>query len=146
MHRCKNNSAFFLKWGSPTWCIQGGSNMTGTNCDFFTHKYSRSYLNHLVLNSLVGRSDCCHMSASSFLSFISVSTVNSPTLSFKITKNISILTTAHGPFAHPLRGQKMSVTVLVAAVLTPNFLTTGYKFVCLKTCSLGTRLQIWVIL
>jgi hypothetical protein len=24
--------------------IQGGSNMTGTNCDLFTHKY----LNHLV--------------------------------------------------------------------------------------------------
>jgi hypothetical protein len=28
--------------------VQGGSNMTGTNCDFFTHKQSRSYLNHLV--------------------------------------------------------------------------------------------------
>jgi hypothetical protein len=27
---------------------QGGSNMTGTNCDLFTHKSSRSYLNHLV--------------------------------------------------------------------------------------------------
>jgi hypothetical protein len=24
--------------------------MTGTNCDFFTHKSSRSYLNHLVLS------------------------------------------------------------------------------------------------
>ena len=30
--------------------IQGGSNMTGTNCDLFTHKSSRSYLNHLVLS------------------------------------------------------------------------------------------------
>jgi hypothetical protein len=28
--------------------VQGGSNMTGTNCDLFTHKQSRSYLNHLV--------------------------------------------------------------------------------------------------
>jgi hypothetical protein len=28
--------------------IQGGSNVTGTNCDLFTHKSSRSYLNHLV--------------------------------------------------------------------------------------------------
>ena len=28
--------------------IPGGSNMTGTNCDLFTHKSSRSYLNHLV--------------------------------------------------------------------------------------------------
>ena len=28
--------------------IQGGSNMTATNCDLFTHKSSRSYLNHLV--------------------------------------------------------------------------------------------------
>jgi hypothetical protein len=28
--------------------VQGGSNMTGTNCDLFTHKYSQSYLNHLV--------------------------------------------------------------------------------------------------
>jgi hypothetical protein len=30
--------------------VQGGSNMTGTNCDLFTHKQSRSYLNHLVVN------------------------------------------------------------------------------------------------
>jgi hypothetical protein len=29
--------------------IQGGSNITGTNCDLFTHKSSRSYLNHLVI-------------------------------------------------------------------------------------------------
>ena len=28
--------------------IQGGLNMTGINCDLFTHKQSRSYLNHLV--------------------------------------------------------------------------------------------------
>jgi hypothetical protein len=28
--------------------IQGGSNMTETNCDLFTHNQSRSYLNHLV--------------------------------------------------------------------------------------------------
>jgi hypothetical protein len=28
--------------------IQGGSYMTGTNCDLFTHNQSRSYLNHLV--------------------------------------------------------------------------------------------------
>ena len=28
--------------------LQGGLNMTGTNCDLFTHKSSRSYLNHLV--------------------------------------------------------------------------------------------------
>ena len=30
--------------------IQGGSNMTGTNCDLFTHNQSRSYLNHLVFS------------------------------------------------------------------------------------------------
>jgi hypothetical protein len=29
--------------------VQGGSNMTRTNCDLFTNKSSRSYLNHLVL-------------------------------------------------------------------------------------------------
>ena len=29
--------------------VQGRSNMTGTNCGLFTHKSSRSYLNHLVL-------------------------------------------------------------------------------------------------
>jgi hypothetical protein len=28
--------------------IQGGSNMTRTNCDLFTHNQFRSYLNHLV--------------------------------------------------------------------------------------------------
>ena len=30
--------------------LQCGSNMTGTNCDLFTHKSSGSYLNHLVYN------------------------------------------------------------------------------------------------
>jgi hypothetical protein len=30
--------------------VQVGSNMTGTNCDLFTHKSSRSYLNHLVIS------------------------------------------------------------------------------------------------
>ena len=33
--------------------VQGGSNMTGTNCDLFTHNQSRSYLNHLVYFSLL---------------------------------------------------------------------------------------------
>jgi hypothetical protein len=28
--------------------LQGGSNMTETNCDLFTHNQSRAYLNHLV--------------------------------------------------------------------------------------------------
>jgi hypothetical protein len=31
--------------------IQGGSNMTGTNCDLFTNKSSRTYLNHLVFET-----------------------------------------------------------------------------------------------
>jgi hypothetical protein len=31
--------------------VQGGSNMTGTNCDLFTHNQSRSYFNHLVQQS-----------------------------------------------------------------------------------------------
>ena len=31
--------------------LQGGSNMTGTKCDLFTHNQSRSYLNHLVNKS-----------------------------------------------------------------------------------------------
>jgi hypothetical protein len=31
--------------------VQGGSNMTGTNCDLLTHKSFRSYLNHLVFLS-----------------------------------------------------------------------------------------------
>jgi hypothetical protein len=37
------------KEGSNYQKIQGGSNVTGTNCDLFTHNQSRSYLNHLVL-------------------------------------------------------------------------------------------------
>jgi hypothetical protein len=42
--RQKNRKMY--QWGLQH--IQGGSNMTGTNCDLFTHKSSRSYLNHLV--------------------------------------------------------------------------------------------------
>jgi hypothetical protein len=30
--------------------VQGGSNMTGTDCGLFTHNQSRSHLNHLVYN------------------------------------------------------------------------------------------------
>ena len=37
-----------ILWGIPHMQILCGSNMTGTNCDLFTHKSSRSYLNHLV--------------------------------------------------------------------------------------------------
>jgi hypothetical protein len=37
--------------GNEVRLVQGGSNMTGTNCDLFTHKSSRSYLNHLVFSS-----------------------------------------------------------------------------------------------
>ena len=33
--------------------IKGGSNMTGTNCDLFTHNQSQSYLNHLVSYALL---------------------------------------------------------------------------------------------
>jgi hypothetical protein len=33
---------------TPLCILQVGSNMTGTNCDLFTHKSSRSYLSHLV--------------------------------------------------------------------------------------------------
>jgi hypothetical protein len=35
--------------------IKGGSNMTGTNCDLFTHNQSRSYLNHLVFGQILRR-------------------------------------------------------------------------------------------
>jgi hypothetical protein len=35
-------------WYDAQCYVQGGSNMTGTNCDLFTHNQSRSYLNHLV--------------------------------------------------------------------------------------------------
>jgi hypothetical protein len=43
-----------LKTPSVMVIIQGGSNMTGTNCGLFTHNQSRSYLNHLVY-SLISR-------------------------------------------------------------------------------------------
>jgi hypothetical protein len=39
--------------------VQGGSNRTGTNCDLFTHKQSRSYLNHLVRIEERSRNNCC---------------------------------------------------------------------------------------
>ena len=32
--------------------VQGGSNMTGTVTGLFTHKQSRSYLNHLALKNI----------------------------------------------------------------------------------------------
>jgi hypothetical protein len=35
--------------------VQGGLNMTGTNCDLFTHNQSRSYLNHLVCGRAVAQ-------------------------------------------------------------------------------------------
>jgi hypothetical protein len=45
-----NESLYRLRYlGSKGLELQGGSNMTGTNCDLFTHNQSRSYLNHLLL-------------------------------------------------------------------------------------------------
>jgi hypothetical protein len=38
----------FYRYSFRVFNIQGGSNMTGTNCDLFTHKSSWSYLNRLV--------------------------------------------------------------------------------------------------
>jgi hypothetical protein len=32
--------------------------MTGTNCDLFTHKLSRSYLNHLVYDNSKSMLNC----------------------------------------------------------------------------------------
>jgi hypothetical protein len=47
--------------------VQGGSNMTWTNCDLFTHKQSRSYLNHLVYGeSVLSIKNMFHSPAPSF--------------------------------------------------------------------------------
>jgi hypothetical protein len=40
--------------------LQGGSNMTGTNCDLFTHKQSLSFLNHLVYMHLTRNKKTIH--------------------------------------------------------------------------------------
>ena len=40
--------AQFCNVTSLSMYVQGGSNMTGTNCDLFTYKSSQSYLNHLL--------------------------------------------------------------------------------------------------
>ena len=37
---------FLISYGHAI--VQGGSNMTGRNCDLFTHNQFRSHLNHLV--------------------------------------------------------------------------------------------------
>jgi len=41
--------------------IQGDSNMTRTVTGLFTHKQSRSYLNHLVDDAVVGQVDAIQM-------------------------------------------------------------------------------------
>jgi hypothetical protein len=43
-------SSVLSSWWTVAPNVQGGSNMTGTNCDLFTHNQSRWYLNHLVFN------------------------------------------------------------------------------------------------
>jgi len=59
---------------SPSLCrklslhVQGGSNMTGTDVARFTHKQSRSYLNHLV--------DCFVFPAVSSLVFLGAVNLN----------------------------------------------------------------------
>jgi hypothetical protein len=49
--RCSSLVAIFFFYGHLMRIhhVQGGSNMTGTNCHLFTHKSSRSYLNHLEI-------------------------------------------------------------------------------------------------
>ena len=43
--------SYYFSLAAREMFVQRGSNMTGTNCDLFTHKSSRSYLNHLVFVS-----------------------------------------------------------------------------------------------
>jgi len=45
---CISTSVNIYKRHDASSVVQGGSNMTGTDCGLFTHKQSRSYLNHLV--------------------------------------------------------------------------------------------------
>ena len=47
-HLSATEASFFNRIINEGIDIQGGSNMTGTDCLQFTHKKSRSYLNHLV--------------------------------------------------------------------------------------------------
>jgi hypothetical protein len=50
--------------------MQGGSNMTGTNCDLFTHNQSRSYLNHLVYTQHFHPSKNPRNSATIYVTFL----------------------------------------------------------------------------
>jgi hypothetical protein len=63
--------------------------MTGTNCDLFTHKYSRSYLNHLVhvipANAVLGFHTLNAVFSASFL----ISTVL-PHISFSLDTCLTI--------------------------------------------------------
>ena len=51
--------------------VKGGSNMTGTNCDLFTHNQSRSYFNHLVCGLQYSMLfDFCFVSFALFFVFV----------------------------------------------------------------------------
>jgi hypothetical protein len=57
---CQNSFLMLVFFNKASYFIlQGGSNMTGTNCDLFTHQSSRSYLNHLVFSSVYSGLKCC---------------------------------------------------------------------------------------
>jgi hypothetical protein len=68
--------------------IQGGSNMTGTNCDLFTHKSSRSYLNHLVYMHI--HASCC-MPISCADASIWVHEQNKPNVNSKCGANYTVM-------------------------------------------------------
>jgi hypothetical protein len=69
-----------------TLIIQGGSNMTGTNCDLFTHNKSQSYLNHLVFGNYKLWSSLC-----SFLWFLITSSLLGPNIFFLSTLFLNTL-------------------------------------------------------
>jgi hypothetical protein len=63
--------------------------MTGTNCDLFTHKQSRSYLNHLVQQPAAGRREAAvtsnRFSSSSSISSISTQKQNDRQCTYNVT-------------------------------------------------------------
>ena len=69
--RTHNPSRLVATDRATTGILQGGSNMTGTNSDLFTHKSSRSYLNHLVFICQ------CSVTKTQFLSKLSRSVLDS---------------------------------------------------------------------
>jgi hypothetical protein len=143
--------------------------MTGTNCDLFTHKQSRSYMNHLVLYlylSVPNHRFCLNLTSKIFKFFIDsmfvVTTQNvvfifliSLPMTFHTSResgslvvalNIKLKTYSHGHFLVNLHSKTSSLVTFVYLLKICCHTVSGAKTNCHSCLTISQMCPIFILI